>query len=199
MNDVTNNKETTQSPVVRLHDLMESGAYDQIQSLMNVLKPPDIAHLLASSPSRQRTVIWNFFDEELQSEIISFVDEEIVPDLLGDKSAEEIVHVLEHVPADDDLAGGVEVGADQHLPLGGLAADGLGGGLVGADEGDHPAAAGLSSRLHEGAASCHQPQPLGKVEHACEVQRRVLAQREAGGRGHGHLAVGLDETSVGGH
>jgi len=100
---MTEKNETTQSSVVRLHDLVESGTYDQIQSLMNVLKPPDIAHLLASSPSRQRTIIWNFFDEELQSEIISFVDEEIVPDLLGGKSAEEIVHVLEHVPADDDL------------------------------------------------------------------------------------------------
>ena len=101
---MTEIKETTRSSVVRLHDLMEAGAYDQIQSLINVLKPPDIAHLLASSPSRQRSIIWNFFDEELQSEIISFVDEEIVSDLLGDKSAEEIVNVLEHVPADDDLA-----------------------------------------------------------------------------------------------
>ena len=101
---MTENKETARSPLVRLHDLMESGTYDQIQSLINVLKPPDVAHLLASSPSTQRTIIWNFFDEELQSEIIPFVDEEIVPDLLGDKSAQEIVNVLEHVPADDDLA-----------------------------------------------------------------------------------------------
>jgi magnesium transporter len=100
---MTKSKESTQSSFVRLHNLTENGTYNQIQSLIKVLKPPDIAHLLASSPSGQRTIIWNFIDEELQSEIISFVDDEIVPDLLGDKSAEEIVHVLEHVPANDDL------------------------------------------------------------------------------------------------
>jgi magnesium transporter len=78
---------------------------------MNILKPVDVAHLLASSPSVQRTIIWNLFDEDLQSEIISHVDEEIVSDLLGDKSAEEIVHVLENVEADDDLTDIL-----QHLP-----------------------------------------------------------------------------------
>ncbi len=87
----------------RLHELVEEGTYSQIQSLMEVLKPADIAHLLASSPSSQRSIIWNFFDEQLQSEIIPYVDEEIISDLLGDKSPEEIIQVLENVPADDDL------------------------------------------------------------------------------------------------
>lgn len=99
------------SAVRRLHELIEEGAYIQIQSLMNILKPVDLAHLLASSPSVQRTIIWNLFNEDLQSEIISHVDEEIVSDLLGNKSAEEIVHVLENVEADDDLTDIL-----QHLP-----------------------------------------------------------------------------------
>lgn len=105
------NKTSNISAVGRLHELIEAGTYTQIQSLMNILKPVDVAHLLASSPSAQRTIIWNLFDEELQSEIISHVDEEIVSDLLGDKSAEEIVQVLENVEADDDLTDIL-----QHLP-----------------------------------------------------------------------------------
>ncbi len=105
------NEKNTLSAVARLHELIEDGTYLQIQSLMNILKPVDVAHLLASSPSVQRTIIWNLFDEELQSEIISHVDEEIISDLLGDKSAEEIVHVLENVEADDDLTDIL-----QHLP-----------------------------------------------------------------------------------
>ncbi len=99
------------SAVERLHALIEAGTYTQIQSLVKILKPVDVAHLLASSPSVERIIIWNFFDEDLQSEIISHVDEEIVGDLLGDKSAEEIVQVLENVEADDDLTDIV-----QHLP-----------------------------------------------------------------------------------
>jgi magnesium transporter len=96
-------EEPTSSPFHRFHELVEEGTYDEIENLIRILKPADIAHLLASSPSTQRSIIWNFFDEELQSEIIPFVDEEIVTDLLGDKSAEEIIQVLENVPADDDL------------------------------------------------------------------------------------------------
>ncbi len=105
------NETDKNSAGARLHELIEEGAYIQIQGLMNILKPVDVAHLLASSPSVQRTIIWNLFDEDLQSEIISHVDEEIVSDLLGDKSAEEIVHVLENVEADDDLTDIL-----QHLP-----------------------------------------------------------------------------------
>ena len=96
-------EEITSSPFHRFHELVEEGTYDEIENLIRILKPADIAHLLASSPSTQRSIIWNFFDEELQSEVIPFVDEEIVTDLLGDKSAEEIIQVLENVPADDDL------------------------------------------------------------------------------------------------
>jgi len=104
-------EETVSSKFHRFHELVEEGTYDQIENLIRILKPADIAHLLASSPSTQRSIIWNFFDEELQSEIIAYVDEEIISDLLGDKSAEEIIQVLENVPADDDLTDIL-----QHLP-----------------------------------------------------------------------------------
>jgi magnesium transporter len=96
-------EESVHSKFHRFHELVEDRTYDQIENLIRILKPVDIAHLLASSPSTQRSIIWNFFNEDLQSEVIPFVDEEIISDLLGDKSAEEIIQVLENVPADDDL------------------------------------------------------------------------------------------------
>jgi magnesium transporter len=99
------------SPTQGLQEILESGGYSEIQSLMKILKPVDVAHLLAASPSTERSIIWNFFNDELQSEIIAHVDEEIVTDLLRDKSAEEIVNVLENVGADDDLTDIL-----QHLP-----------------------------------------------------------------------------------
>ena len=81
-----------------------------IQGLIDILKPADIAHLLASSPAKERRVIWNLFDAEAQADIIPFVDEEIVEDILGDKPAEEIADVLDAVE-DDDTADIL-----QHLP-----------------------------------------------------------------------------------
>ena len=91
------------SSVYQLTELVRSGSYGQLQSLLDELKPPDLAHVLESSPPNQRTVLWNLFDEDQQSEIIKYVEEEIVADLLGDKTAQEIANLLEAVEFDDDL------------------------------------------------------------------------------------------------
>jgi len=99
------------SPARRLQAILDAGSYSQIQTLMKILKPADVAALLASSPSAERNIIWNFFNEALQREIISHIDEDIVSDLIGDKSAAEIVQLLENVEADDDLTDIL-----QHLP-----------------------------------------------------------------------------------
>lgn len=87
-----------------LEEVIEHKTYDQIKKLVDVLKPADIAHLLASSPAKERSIIWSFFDADLQQEVIPHVDEDIVPELFADKSAEEIASTVENVIADDDLA-----------------------------------------------------------------------------------------------
>jgi len=104
---VTDPIETTE---INLHGLVESKTHDQIRMLIEVLRPADVAHLLAASPARERRFIWNLFDENVQSEIIPFVDEDIVEDVLGDTPAAEIASVLDAVET-DDLADIL-----QHLP-----------------------------------------------------------------------------------
>lgn len=90
-----------QSSVSELRELVQSGTHHEIQSLVDELKPEDLADVLESSPSEQRSVIWNLFSEDRQSEIIQHLDEEFVPALLDDKSAEEIATVLENVDEDN--------------------------------------------------------------------------------------------------
>ena len=106
-----NDKQNKPSSVIRLKELVRSGTYAEIQTLIDELKPPDLAHLLESSPQNQRIVLWNLLGEESQSEVIQQVDEDMVPLLLGDKTTEEIVSVLENVEFDDDLTDIL-----QHLP-----------------------------------------------------------------------------------
>ena len=106
-----NDKQNKSSSVIRLKELVRSGTYAEIQTLIDELKPPDLAHLLESSPQNQRIVLWNLLGEESQSEVIQQVDEDMVPLLLGDKTTEEIVSVLENVEFDDDLTDIL-----QHLP-----------------------------------------------------------------------------------
>ena len=103
--------EDIKSPRQRLAEMLESGTYNQIKNLIEVLRPADIAALLRSSPPRERTIIWNLVDEDQQSEILQQVDEEIISDLLGDKSPEEVAVVLDNIVSDDDL-----IDILQHLP-----------------------------------------------------------------------------------
>jgi len=95
-------EETTQSPVLELSELIQSGTYQEIKSLTDVLKAEDLADVLESSPPAHRTVLWNICEAELQSEILQHIDEELTPELLGDKPVAEIKQVLENVN-DDDL------------------------------------------------------------------------------------------------
>ncbi len=95
----------------RLAELLESGTYNQVRNLVDVLRPADMAALLRSSPPKERAIIWNLVDEAQQSEILSQVDEEIIVDLLGDKPAEEVASVLDNVESQDDL-----IDILQHLP-----------------------------------------------------------------------------------
>ncbi len=99
------------SPREALSDLFESGTYNQIKNLLYSLRPADIAALLESSPPKERTIIWNLIPSDEQSEILEQVDPDVIPDLLADKSAEELLPILEQIVSDDDLTDIL-----QHLP-----------------------------------------------------------------------------------
>ena len=89
-----------QSSVAELKEMVLAGTHQDIQGLVDELKPEDLADVIESSPPSERTALFNLFDEEQQSEIIQHLEEELVPALLDDKTAAEIALVLEKV--DDD-------------------------------------------------------------------------------------------------
>lgn len=91
------------APLEKLNDLIATGTYSQVQYLIDLLKPADIAALLESSPYQQRMLIWNLVEPDTQSEILPDLNEELVADLLADSSTEEVLEILEQVDADDDL------------------------------------------------------------------------------------------------
>ncbi|MFT7091996.1 MAG: magnesium transporter [Candidatus Azotimanducaceae bacterium] len=94
---------TEVTPLEKLNSLVASGTYSQIKTLIDILKPADIAALLESTPFEQRAIIWNLIDPEQQSEILQELNEDLVSDLLADSSTEEVVTLLEQVESDDDL------------------------------------------------------------------------------------------------
>lgn len=91
------------SSLLRLRELAESGTQRQLHALLRELRPADLARVLESSPVEQRIVLWNLFEETLQSAVLSDMGEELVADLFAGKSAEEIAQLLENVGSDDDM------------------------------------------------------------------------------------------------
>ena len=98
---MTSKEITRQSAVSQIKSLIASHSEQEIQNLLDELKPQDIADVLESSPPAQRTMLWELFDESHQREIIQHIDEEVVLSLLGDKSGEQIATVLEQTDDDD--------------------------------------------------------------------------------------------------
>ena len=88
------------SAITRIEELLRSGTGRDIRSLMEDLRPEDLADVLESSPPARRAELWSLFAEDHQREIIRHVDEDIVRSLLGDKSGEEIAIVLEKADGD---------------------------------------------------------------------------------------------------
>ncbi len=92
-----------QQRIDQLAEALESGAINQIRNLLEILNPADVADLLENSPLDTRMVLWNFLDDERQSDVLQYIDDDIVEDLLVDRPADEIASILENIDSDDDL------------------------------------------------------------------------------------------------
>jgi magnesium transporter len=85
----------------------------QIQSLIRELAPVDIGNLLTSTPAIERQQLWDLFDEDLQGEVVAYIDPDLVADLFSGRSAEEIAQVIEKVADSDDLADIIQLMPDE--------------------------------------------------------------------------------------
>lgn len=88
-----------------LHELseaLESGEFKQIRHLLNnILLPPDIAHLIESSPPKVRQVLWNLLDQDVGGEVIQYLNEEVQNEFLSQMDPEQLLAVTGNLDVDD--------------------------------------------------------------------------------------------------
>ncbi|MFB9885762.1 magnesium transporter [Balneatrix alpica] len=85
-----------------LNEALEAGQLQQVRRLLNVsLKPADVAHLLESSPPRERSVLWSLVDQENEGEVLQYLSDDLQETFLSEMNAEELVAALEHIDIDD--------------------------------------------------------------------------------------------------
>ncbi|MEY4640764.1 MAG: hypothetical protein RLZZ227_758 [Pseudomonadota bacterium] len=84
-----------------LTDALESGAFVQVRRMLNHLPAPSIAHLLESSPARQRDVLWKLVEKDLEGEVLNYLNDDIQADILNKLSPEEVADLTEGLDTDD--------------------------------------------------------------------------------------------------
>lgn len=81
---------------------LNSGAIAQVRRMLNSdLQAADVAHLLESSPPKERNLLWELIDEEREGEVLQNLSDELQSDLLNQMSVEEVANAMTDLDADD--------------------------------------------------------------------------------------------------
>ncbi|WP_336366295.1 magnesium transporter [Marinobacter sp. C2H3] len=85
-----------------LNEALDSGALRQVARILNGgLSPSDIAHLLESSPPRQRALLWSLVEKDLEGEVLQYLSDDIRGYFLSQLNAQELAGLLEDFESDD--------------------------------------------------------------------------------------------------
>ena len=89
------------SRLKELNDALDIGAFIQARHMLNhTLKPVDTAHLLESSPPREREVLWNLVNPELEGEVLQHLSDEIQAEFVNQMNTEELLQATENLDTD---------------------------------------------------------------------------------------------------
>lgn len=94
--------ESIKSQVEILSEALDSGQFKQVARILNTgLSPSDIAHLLESTPPRERSLLWKLVDKELEGEVLQYLSDDIRAYFLSKLNAQELASVTEDFDLDD--------------------------------------------------------------------------------------------------
>jgi magnesium transporter len=89
------------SKLATLQRALDQGTGRQVHRLVNSMHPAEVASLLESLPPRQRELVWDLVDPELEGDVLVELNDEVRGDLIRDMDAEELVAAAEGLEVDD--------------------------------------------------------------------------------------------------
>lgn len=88
--------------IKHVEEALESGALAQVRRILNSdLQPADVAHLLESSPPKERNLLWELIDDENEGEVLQNLSDELQSLLLNRMSVQEVANAMTDLDADD--------------------------------------------------------------------------------------------------
>ncbi|QGG80986.1 magnesium transporter [Litorivicinus lipolyticus] len=81
---------------------LSNGALAKIRRMLNGgMAPADVAHLLESSPQKDRVVLWNLIESELDGEVLQYLGEEVRAEIVGRMTQGELLNAVAAFETDD--------------------------------------------------------------------------------------------------
>lgn len=81
---------------------LEVGELQQLRFMLNKgLKPVEVAHLLEKTPPRERQILWNLLNKDLEGEVLQYLGDEAQAEILSRMEASEVLAITESLETDD--------------------------------------------------------------------------------------------------
>jgi len=81
---------------------LESGALAQVRRILNNdLQAADVAHLLESSPPKERNLLWGLIDDDNEGEVLQNLSDELQSWVMNRMSAQEVANAMIDLDTDD--------------------------------------------------------------------------------------------------
>jgi magnesium transporter len=100
-------REHTKADLELLREKLDSGRMRSARIMVNSLHPSEVARLLESLPLKDRSVLWEMVDHDLEGDVLVEVAEEVRDGLLEGMGTDELIAATEGMEVDDlaDLLG----------------------------------------------------------------------------------------------
>ena len=95
---------TDEAPIAldTLSEALQSDNLKQIRYMLNKgMRPVEVAHLLEKTPPRERRIVWNLLNPEIEGEVLQYLGEDLQSEIVSDLDAAEILAMTESLEVDD--------------------------------------------------------------------------------------------------
>lgn len=90
------------SQLDKLNEALDSGEFRQIRFTLNrALRPSEVSRLIEKSPPREREILWGLVSEEVKSEVLQYLGDDVIAELLSRLDSEKVLALTESLDYDD--------------------------------------------------------------------------------------------------
>jgi len=94
-------KQHSSNRLHQLNDALESGMFVQVRTMLNQLPAADVAHMLESTPPKERKVLWQLVDSEREGEVLQFLSEDLLKAFVEEMEPADIAATTANLDIDD--------------------------------------------------------------------------------------------------